>query len=343
MASSSSAGDVNLYPDVPERLRVWGPLEDVEIKDIPRSWQAGPSGPHDIEIKESEESEQKQFERANFFQYGPLQPWKSFVPAKKVEKGELMYLELGDSTLLKKLNPSLPYKEAKWYESLKWLFIIIATYLDGYDAYRVLLDIQVSIKNWIRRDRRADDVAFGETFFIAYQKGFQRGKAAAAIMLAAQIPRGESKDLLSLTLPRRRTAAAAWLSEPVILAENILVALFIILVTTLACYGLYRIALDLYNPAVGWFRRDRKAAELVMAKVPTETEIDLCYAGMMADVGLEDWQAAHGEQEGARLFGVQEFLATVHERHYSWYDADPRFRAHQNGFRRSGEVTVADE
>jgi hypothetical protein len=134
-------------------------------------------------------------------------------------------------------------------------------------------------------------------------------KAAAALLLAAQVPRGESKDLLSLTLPRRRTAAAAWLAEPIILAENVLVALFIILVTTLAWYGLYRIALDMYNSAVGWFRRDRKAAELVMIEAPKEL----------------------------RTVGVQA------QCHYSWYDADPRFRAHQNGFRRSGEVTVADE
>jgi hypothetical protein len=324
--------------------------------------------------RESEESEQKQFERANLFRYGPPQPWKSFVPAKKVESrhereatvaagvdespllspprwmvherklGEHNFLiaqverelrkvpaERADCTLpywmpndvcvkdeqLSKdenkppmqLKPGLSHKEAKWYESLKWLFIIIATYLDGPDAYRVLLDIQISIKNWIRRDRRADDVAFGETFFMAYQKGFQRGKAAAAIMLAAQVPRGESKDLLSLTLPRRRTAAATWLAEPIILAENVLVALFIILVTTLAWYGLYRIALDMYNSAVGWFRRDRKAAELVMIEAPKEL----------------------------RTVGVQA------QCHYSWYDADPRFRAHQNGFRRSGEVTVADE
>ena len=50
LAMASSSSNPQLYAEVPERLRVWGPQEDVEITDVPRSWKAGPNGPHDIEV-----------------------------------------------------------------------------------------------------------------------------------------------------------------------------------------------------------------------------------------------------------------------------------------------------
>ena len=136
-------------------------------------------------------------------------------------------------------------------------------------------------------------------------KWTEPAQKSAALLLASQIPRGESKDLLSLTLPRRRSAAVAWLSEPMILSENVLTAFAIVIVSILAWYGTYHIMLDAYSSLKKWLRRDRKAAVILKVK-PT----------------------------GTRNVGVQS------QCHYTWHDTEQRFKAYENGFNRSGEVSV---
>ena len=137
----------------------------------------------------------------------------------------------------------------------------------------------------------------------------EKSKAVVAAAVAAAIPRGESKDLLSLAPYQASRSITTKLAAYVGGNDNFasfLLAIIVVVITMFAWYGMYQAA------------KDVKAYLLTLWRgrmVRDETPRVVTY----------------------RTVGVQSQCT------YTWHQDAPRFKAFQNGFKRSGEVSISSE
>jgi len=88
-----------------------------------------------------------------------------------------------------------------------------------------------------------------------------------------------------------------------------LVAIMIILITMSAWYGIYTFCSKIYKTASDFADRMKAAIAAIEQMMPPR-------------------------RPNTRTIGVQSQV------HYTWHDTEPRFKARENGFTRSGEVTI---